>query len=160
MKDSSSIDKGAILKPNRLGRELFSTEIPVMVEHLNYGNHLGYDSVLTILQEARMRWLKVHGMSELSLEGSVGYIVTHASVDYEGEAFYGDQLKVRIFGESINRKGFRLVYQVTNEPSGKSIASVDTKHFFFDFSRRSIAVGPERFSSLFASADVKVDSES
>ena len=36
-------------------RELYTTTIPVMVNHLNYANHVGYDSVLTILQEARMR---------------------------------------------------------------------------------------------------------
>jgi hypothetical protein len=32
---------------------LFSTDMTVTVKDLNYGNHLGYDAIFTLIQEAR-----------------------------------------------------------------------------------------------------------
>lgn len=140
-------------QPDRSGRdlhkrELFSTSIPVMVNHLNYGNHLGYDSVLSIMQEARMRWLKNNGMTELSVEGSVGYMITHASVSYEGEGHYGDQLQVKLFADSLSRKGFQLSYEILNETTEKVIAVAETRQIFFDFVARKIATAPEGIKTL------------
>ncbi len=124
-----------------------------MVNHLNYGNHLGYDSVLTIIQEGRMRWLKTNGMTELSLEGSVGYLITHASVDYQGEGFYGDQLRITLYTGAVSRKGFELKYEVKNETTGKVIATAETRHVCFDFGSRKIASCPEKFRILIAVED-------
>ena len=131
--------------------ELYGTTVPVLVNHLNYGNHLGYDSVLSIIQEARMRWLKDNGLTELSLSGSVGYMITHASVDYHGEGFFGDQLCVALSATPPSRRGFQLYYKVTNESSGKVIAEAETKHIFFDFAARKIASAPACFMALFDS---------
>ena len=36
---------------------VFSTEIPVRITDINYGGHLGNDSILSIVQEARVRFL-------------------------------------------------------------------------------------------------------
>jgi len=37
-------------------RFLFTTEIPLRVSDINYGGHLGNDAVLSLAQEARMRF--------------------------------------------------------------------------------------------------------
>jgi acyl-CoA thioesterase FadM len=49
--------------PDSLG---FSTDIEVHIGYINYGNYLGNNSMLTLIQEARMRFLK-----------SMGYRVVH-----------------------------------------------------------------------------------
>ncbi|NNG26771.1 MAG: thioesterase, partial [Ignavibacteriaceae bacterium] len=46
---------------------MFNTEITIRVTDLNYGAHLGNDSVLSICHEARMRFLKHFGYSELDI---------------------------------------------------------------------------------------------
>jgi acyl-CoA thioester hydrolase len=153
MVDKNSNDESLDEERTLERRELFTTTVPVLVNHLNYGNHLGYDSVLSILQEARMRWLKSNNMTELGLSGSVGYMITHASVDYHGEGFYGDKLQVRVLAAPPSRRGFELYYHVTNETSGKVIAEAKTKHIFFDFGTRKLASGPESFAALFESGD-------
>ena len=44
--------------------------IPVRITDLNYGNHLGNDSLVSILHEARVQWLKLNGYTELDIEGT------------------------------------------------------------------------------------------
>ena len=46
---------------------LFSTEIPVRITDLNYGNHLGNDAILSLLHEARVRFLAYYGWTESSV---------------------------------------------------------------------------------------------
>ena len=36
----------------------FSTELEVQVGHINYGGHLGNDSMLSLVHEARVRYLR------------------------------------------------------------------------------------------------------
>lgn len=95
-----------------------------------------------------MRWLKALSMSEISIEGTVGFIITKASVSYQSEAFYGDPLQVKFSLEALNRRAFQLTYQVTNEATGKVVATAETGHVFFDYSRRAIASCPEKFNAI------------
>ena len=49
---------------------IFQTEIAVRVSDLNYGNHVGNDSILTLMQEARTLFYRSMGFeSEVKLEG-------------------------------------------------------------------------------------------
>jgi len=66
------------------GKFIFKTEITIRVSDLNYGGHLGNDSVLSICHEARLRFLKHLGYSELDVEGS-GIIMSDAAIQYKGE---------------------------------------------------------------------------
>ena len=36
---------------------IFKTEIPVRISDINYGGHLGNDSLLSIVQESRVKFL-------------------------------------------------------------------------------------------------------
>jgi len=47
---------------------VFSTEIPVRITDINYGGHLGNDSILSIVQEARVRFLNKYNYSEKMLK--------------------------------------------------------------------------------------------
>jgi acyl-CoA thioester hydrolase len=55
----------------------FSTEVPVRIDDIDYGGHLGNDALLSILQEARVQMLKRHGWTELDIEGT-GLIMSDA----------------------------------------------------------------------------------
>lgn len=126
-------------------RAIYTTNLEILVSHLNYGNHLGYDAVLSILQDARMRWLREHKMTELSLHGSVGYVISEAFINYKAEGFFGDLLEVSLYGEKLGRKTFCLRYQVTNITTGQTLALAETSHVGFDFDRRAITSLPEPF---------------
>ena len=55
------------IKP--LDRYPFSINITVRITDLNYGGHLGNDSLLSLIHEARVAFLDSHGLSELDCGG-------------------------------------------------------------------------------------------
>ncbi len=81
----------------------YSTEIPVRVDDINYGGHLGNDAVLSIVHEARIRFLKEHGFSELDA-GGAGLIMANAAVRYRSEAKMGDVLRVELAPSNVDTR--------------------------------------------------------
>ena len=49
----------------------FSINMQIRVTDLNYGGHVGNDTVLSLLQEARQQFLASKGFKELDIEGFV-----------------------------------------------------------------------------------------
>lgn len=130
---------------------IFSTEIPVYINFVNYGGHLGHDSVLTLLHEARVRFFRAAGYSELDIEGR-GIILADAVIVYKSEAFYGDTLVVEIALADFSATGCDLCYKISNQASGKEVARAKTGIVFFDYqARRPVAV-PQNFKRRFADA--------
>ena len=125
---------------------IFKTEIAIRVTDLNYGGHLGNDSVLSICHEARLRFLKHLGYSELDVEGS-GIIMSDAAIQYKGEGFHGDELIIEIGVNDFTKKGCDFVYRLTNKETGKIIAIVKTGIVFYDYNLRKIVAIPEKFKS-------------
>ena len=82
--------------------EVFQTTIGARVDDVNYGGHLGNDSVLTLCHEARIRFLNEIGQSKSELYGK-GIIMTDAIVIYEGEGSLGDQIEVTICIDDIGK---------------------------------------------------------
>jgi acyl-CoA thioester hydrolase len=86
---------------------LYETILDVRASDLNYGNHLGHDSVLTIMQEARIKFYRTLGFTnELSFEGDVGQVISDVATVYKSEAFLGDVLLCKIAAADFNKYGF------------------------------------------------------
>jgi acyl-CoA thioester hydrolase len=124
---------------------IFTAEMAVRVSDLNYGNHVGNDSVLTLMQEARTLFYRSMGFeNEVKLEESVGQIVTDAAIVYKAESFLGDILQFEIAVENFNKYGFDLFYRISNKVTGKEVAHGKTGIVCFDYSKRKIASIPEK----------------
>jgi YbgC/YbaW family acyl-CoA thioester hydrolase len=124
----------------------FSCELTVRASDLNYGNHVGNDSMLTIMQEARILFYRSLGYAnELNFESSVGHIVADAAVVYKSEAFLGDTLIIQIGMSDFSKYGFDMFYRITNKVTGKEVALGKTGIVFFDYDRRKVASIPETF---------------
>ena len=125
-------------------KPLFSTIIPVRVGDLNYGNHVGNDSVLSLIHEARMQFMQSHGYTELNIEG-LGLIMADVMIAYKGESFYGDQLEISLFAEEITQCSFDLLYKITTIRNGNNldIAYAKTGMVCFDYYSRKIADIPD-----------------
>lgn len=61
---------------------LFATTLQIRVTDLNYGGHVGNDSFLSLLQEARQQFLLSHGYRELSIAG-VGLIMADVAIEFK-----------------------------------------------------------------------------
>jgi acyl-CoA thioesterase FadM len=67
----------------------FATTIDVRITDLNYGNHLANDSLLSIIHEARVRFLNNFGYSEIDVEG-FGIMMADSVIIYKSQSYYGD----------------------------------------------------------------------
>lgn len=123
---------------------LFSTDIHVRIGDINYGGHLGNDAVLSLVHEARVRFLKKYGYSEADIEG-VGIIMTDAVVVYKSEGFHGDTLIIDVAVVDITRTGCDFLFLLKNKATGKEIARAKTGIVFLDYTSRKVVTVPQKF---------------
>lgn len=122
----------------------FHIDIPVRITDINYGNHLGNDSFLSILHEARMRWIHQHGWTELNIE-KTGLIMVDMAVRFKSEAVFGDTLRVHLTPVDWTQLGFDLVYLATNATTGAEVARAQSGMIFFDYTTRRLTSMPPVF---------------
>ena len=123
---------------------LFKAEISVRISDINYGGHLGNDSLLSIIHEARVRFLKHLGYSESDVEGN-GIIMNDAAIQYKAESFYGDELLIEVGVMDFSKIGCDIVFRITNSDKKKEIALAKTGIVFFDYENKKVAPLPEKF---------------
>jgi acyl-CoA thioester hydrolase len=88
----------------------FACHISVRMTDMNYAGHLGNDTLLTLLHEARIQYLHHYGYSELKFAGT-GLIMADAAIEYKQEIKYGDLLKVYVVAVDFDRFGFDIFYK-------------------------------------------------
>ena len=125
------------------------TEIGVRITDLNYGNHLGNDALLGLLHEARMRWLRPYGYTELEIEDS-GLIMVDMAVQFKAEAHDGDRLRIAMGVDDVSNVGFALYYQVLHADTGAEVALARSNMVFFDYKKRKLHRMPEAFRRCLA----------
>lgn len=133
----------ARLKLNMPQKYLFATDIDVRITDINYGNHLGNDSLLAIIHEARVQFLNRLGYSEMSLAGA-GIMMADVVIIYKAQAFYGDRLRIEIGVDDISKKTCDFYYRITKD-SEKIVALSKSTIVFFDFEQQKPVGIPEAF---------------
>lgn len=126
---------------------LFSTKIPVRITDINYGGHLGNDSVFAIIQEARLQFLKYHGFSENDVDGC-GIIMADAVIIYKSQAYYGDILHIEINVDDLSKRACDFIYRIINDKTGKEIARAKTRIAFFNYQKNRTVGIPEKFKFI------------
>jgi len=119
----------------------FATDLTLYQSHLNYGGHLDNALLLTLVSEARVRFFKALGYTELDVEG-VGILVADAALQYRSEAFHGEVMVVQMAATDLGPKGFDLVWRMTEQVSQREVARGKTGIVFFDYSSRKVAPMP------------------
>lgn len=122
----------------------FMTELTVRITDINYGGHLGNADVLALMHEARVRFLKSFGYSEINMEG-FGSIMLDSVVIYKAQAFAGDVLQIEVAAGDITRLGFDLFYRITNKESGTEIVLAKTGIAVFDYASQKHVSPPRAF---------------
>ena len=113
----------------------FSTEVEVRINDINYGGHVSNDKILAFIHEARVRYLKHHGFTELNVEGR-GIIMVDTVILYKSESFHGDLLQIEVTVDDFHKYGCDFYYKLTNKPSGTEVARAKTGIVFFDYENR------------------------
>lgn len=121
----------------------FSTQISIRITDLNYGNHVGNDTILSLLHEARVQFLKSHNYTELDL-GGTSLIMADVAIEFKAEAFYGDIITAHVGAAEFSRVGFDIYYKLTKQQEGKEIivAVAKTGMVCFDYTSRKVTQVP------------------
>ncbi len=120
----------------------FTTLIPIRITDLNYGGHVGNDTVLTLLHEARMQFLKHFGYEELNLEGT-SLIMSDAAIEFKSELFYGDVVRAYVTAGNFSKVGFDIYYKLVTESQHKTAALAKTGMVCYDYTNKKITAVPE-----------------
>jgi acyl-CoA thioesterase FadM len=137
----------------------FSTEISLRISDINYGGHLGHDSILSLAHEARVRFFKSHGFSELNVFGPA-MILSDVAIYYKSEGFYGDSIVVDIAVCDYLKYGCDLVYRLTEKKTGRVVALLKTGIVFIYYEKREVAPVPKEFRKLFRGRKYSIEIQS
>jgi acyl-CoA thioesterase FadM len=127
-------------------KKLAVLELAVRIGDINYGNHLGNDSLVGLLHEARMQWLRSNNFTELNIDGT-GLIMSDLAVEYRAGSFYADKLTISIFVGDITAVGFDLYYSLYNR-SNILIARAKTGIVCYNYAKKKVAPLPDILKSV------------
>ncbi len=126
----------------------FTTEMPVRISDINYGGHLGNDAVLSMIHEARVRFLKNYQYGELDIEG-LGLVLTDSVIIYKAESFHGEDVQIDVAVADFNKYGCDFFYILSNRKTAVEIAHAKTGIVFFDYDERKVVPVPDAFKENF-----------
>lgn len=127
----------------------FSTYIPIRITDINYGSHVGNDTILSFIHEARMQFLRQFNLTELNFFGT-GLIMSDVAVEFKAESFYGDVLKTSVAATEFSKVSFDLYYIIIKEADGKEIivAVAKTGMVCFDYENKKVVSVPTGIKEL------------
>lgn len=127
---------------------IFSTQLTVRVTDINGGNHLGNDSMISMISEARARFLFEYGLQENGADG-LGIIVTDLATTYKAEAHARDQLVFEVGVMDFNQYGGDIVFRITRPRDGKLVALAKYGFVFFNYKTSQVTPMPPEFLAKF-----------
>jgi acyl-CoA thioester hydrolase len=129
-------------------KSVASFNIPVRITDINYGNHVGNNSIVEIIHESRVQFLQQHQFTELDA-GGTGLILNELLVEFKNESFYGDTLNVKIFVGDVSKKSFEIYYQlIALRKENIVIAHAKTGMVCYNYSERKVESIPEKLKSM------------
>ena len=126
----------------------FAMEMVVPIAFINRGNHLGNDSLIACLNEARLAFMQARFGNPYTVDGAA-MINADLAVEYRAEAYHGDTLRIEVAADDFNKYGCDFVYRVSCKSDGRVVALAKTGMLLFDFSSKKLQRAPVSFYAAF-----------
>ena len=126
----------------------YSTPLTVRVTDINAANHLGNDSMISMISEARARFLFEFGVPETG-RGDTGIIVTDLATTYRAEAHARDQLLFEVGVMDFNKYGGDITFRITRPKDKALVAMAKSGFVFFNYKTSQVVAMPEGFRAKF-----------
>ena len=128
----------------------FSTTIQIRITDLNYGGHVGNDSFLSLIHEARQQFLLSHGYKELSIAGTA-LIMADVAIEFKKELNHGDAVKISVTATGFDKLGFDLYYKMELINGNETILAgkAKTGMLCYDYAMKKKVTVPEEVIEKF-----------
>ncbi|HME42253.1 MAG TPA: thioesterase family protein [Syntrophorhabdales bacterium] len=127
----------------------FTYRFTIQAVHINYRGHLGHDSIVLILNEARANMFRALGISELDLgDRKTGVITGDTVINYKSEGFIYQTLSVESRVGEIGPDGFTVFQRIKRD--GHLVALAEAGLVGFDYKIRATVPIPETFNQALA----------
>ncbi len=129
----------------------FSINLTIRITDLNYGAHVGNDTFLSLIHEARQQFLMQYGYKELDFAG-YGLILADAAIEYKKELNYGDEIKISVAAVDFDKYGFDLYYKVEIVTASQTILAgkAKTGMLCYDYEKKKLVAIPEEAKLKFS----------
>ena len=124
----------------------FSTNIPIRITDINFGGHVGNDTILSIIHEARAKFFQHLGYDELNF-GGVGTIMSDVAIEYKDQIYYGDEIIASVAVGEITKVAFDLFYKLEKRSVGgkqTTVALAKTWMVCYDYNLKKVAAIPQK----------------
>jgi 4-hydroxybenzoyl-CoA thioesterase len=125
----------------------FAVELPILISHINRGDHLGNEHLIALLNEARVQFMAARGVHEFREQGYL-FVNADLAVVYKSEGKYGERLKIEVAATAFHRKGCDIVYRVSDVATGREVALAKTAHLMFDPEQGRVIEAPASLREL------------
>jgi acyl-CoA thioesterase FadM len=126
----------------------YTTPLTVRVTDINGANHLGNDSMISMISEARARFLYDLGVRETERDGT-GIIVTDLATTYRAEAHAHDQLLFEVGVMDFNKYGGDFTFRITRPRDKTLIAMAKSGFVFYNYKLSEVVSMPDDFRAKF-----------
>jgi acyl-CoA thioester hydrolase len=117
---------------------------------INYGGHLGHDSLVSLVWTARALVFHSSGLSEADLgDGRTSLLMGDLVVNYKGEAFMFDDLVIDTHVGEITRAGFRMFHRVMK--GGNLVALMEAGFVTYNYNLERVVPVPREFLEALSS---------
>jgi|SRR6188474_1717712 len=124
----------------------FTANIPVRITDINFGGHVGNDTILSIVHEARAQFFTYCGYTELDFAGA-GTIMSDVAIEYKNQTYYGDTIFASVAVGEITKVAFDLFYKLEKRSvEGKLIPVAFAKTWMvcYDYDQKKVTAIPEK----------------
>ncbi len=126
----------------------YTTPLTVRVTDINGANHLGNDSMISMISEARARFLFEFGVAETERDGS-GIIVTDLATTYRAEAHARDQLLFEVGVMDFNKYGGDITFRITRPLDKTLVAMAKSGFVFYNYKAGQVIAMSDEFRAKF-----------
>jgi acyl-CoA thioesterase FadM len=126
----------------------YSTPLTVRVTDINAANHLGNDSMISMISEARALFLYEFGVAETERDGT-GIIVTDLATTYRAEAHARDQLLFEVGVMDFNKYGGDITFRITRPKDKTLVAMAKSGFVFFNYKTSQVVAMSDEFRNKF-----------
>lgn len=136
----------ARIKIDLPGRFPFTANIPVRITDINFGGHVGNDTILSIVHEARAQFFTHCGYTELDFAGA-GTIMSDVAIEYKNQTYYGDTIVASVAVGEITKVAFDLFYKLEKRSAGGKLVPVafaKTWMVCYDYDQKKVTAIPEK----------------